>query len=189
MTLVARFEMRADSARKAITNKDYFSESEFRASEKTFQVAIPKSTICSFWQCLQRYVRISSPDIVLLSIKTISPPHSGHFVKGASDKGSRRYLSVIQEGNFMRNSPDARLPYYLSLDEHNRHIKLAGLAVISASGTSRTNDPRARMPAIGGNGALATRRRDAAAVRAQGSARRQRHPCRLGHFAAEADMQ
>jgi hypothetical protein len=47
---------------------------------------------------------MSSPDIELLSTKRISLPHLGHFVSDNFDAGVRRYLSVIQEGNFIWDS-------------------------------------------------------------------------------------
>jgi hypothetical protein len=48
---------------------------------------------------------MSSPDIEVRSTKRISLPHLGHFVRDNFDAGVRRYLSVIQEGNFIRDSP------------------------------------------------------------------------------------
>jgi hypothetical protein len=47
---------------------------------------------------------MSSPDIELLSTKRISLRHLGHFVSDNFDAGVRRYLSVIQEGNFICDS-------------------------------------------------------------------------------------
>ena len=47
---------------------------------------------------------MSSPDIELLSTRRISLRHLGHFVSDNFDAGVRRYLSVIQEGNFIWDS-------------------------------------------------------------------------------------
>jgi hypothetical protein len=47
---------------------------------------------------------MSSPDIELLSTRRISLPHLGHLVRDNFDAGVRRYLSVIQEGNFICDS-------------------------------------------------------------------------------------
>jgi hypothetical protein len=44
---------------------------------------------------------MSLPPIELLSTKRISLPHLGHFVRDNFDTGVRRYLTVIQEGNFI----------------------------------------------------------------------------------------
>ncbi len=58
---------------------------------------------------------MSSPDIELLSTKRISLPHLGHFVRDNFDAGVRRYLSVIQEGNFIWDSPAISLSRYRSV--------------------------------------------------------------------------
>jgi hypothetical protein len=60
---------------------------------------------------------MSSPDMVLLSTRIISFPHLGQFVGDALDE---RDLSLIQEGNFIGGSLDARLPQCLGLHRRAR---------------------------------------------------------------------
>lgn len=57
--------------------------------------------MCFSWQRSQRYVRMSSPDMVLLSVILISLPHLGHVVREAREACLRRN----QAGHFIPCSP------------------------------------------------------------------------------------
>ena len=68
---------------------------------------------------------MSLPDIELLSTRRISLPHLGHFVRVACAAGLRRYLNLIQEGNFIRESPDTDYRKRFNLNFRARRDRLA----------------------------------------------------------------
>src|SRR5271156_1783006 len=91
---------------------------------------------------------MSSPDMVLLSIMSISRPHLGQSVSDGGRAGLRLYRRLIQDGSFIGTSfeagiKDAPLPL-IAARSGSSPIPAAASAAIRAAPRQANSAPRRR---------------------------------------------